>query len=167
MLEFALLPHDEPWSGARIPHAAWEYQEPLELTAHGEVDGASFLETSDNVIVEAMRRVEDWIEVRLVECFGTADEAEVTLRLPHSGVTMTDFAGNELSSFARSDHYRFAVRPQQIVTLRFKTMRSVVVPKAITSWDEFVPKEKLEALHVYDPHLSGHPPFGDHPYTFP
>jgi hypothetical protein len=34
------------------------------------------------------------------------------------------------------------------------------VPEPIKQWDSFVPKEKLAALHAYDPKLIGHPPFG-------
>jgi hypothetical protein len=46
------------------------------------------------------------------------------------------------------------------VTLHIETARTLPVPDPITAWDEFVPKEKLAALHAYDPNVKGHPPFG-------
>ena len=50
----------------------------------------SFLKTSNNVIVEALRREGEHIEVRLVECMGSAGTANVTLKLPHKQAVLTD-----------------------------------------------------------------------------
>ena len=43
----------------------------------------SFVETIDNVIVEALRREGGEIELRLAECQGLAGTARVKLNLPH------------------------------------------------------------------------------------
>jgi hypothetical protein len=120
----------------------------------------SFLATSNNVIVEAMRREGNHIEMRLVECFGTESQAEVKLLLPHDKVTFTDLTGRSLSTTQKAPHYSFRVRPQQIVTLHFETSSKVAEPEHVTKWDQFTPESKLPALNTYDPNLIGHPPFG-------
>lgn len=168
VLEYALLPHDNEWPDSRIPHAAWEYnEEHAQISGRSGTSAGSYLETSQNVIVEAMRREGNYLEIRLVECFGTSGEAEISLRLPHIELSLTDFMGRVLSTYPLSDRYRFPIRPQQIVTLHFRTKDKVVRPEAVKHWDQFVSRQKLAALHAYDPNLNGHPPFGDHPYTFP
>jgi hypothetical protein len=48
----------------------------------------------------------------------------------------------------------------QILTLRFKTGSTVPIPQPVEAWAPFVPKEKLAALHAYDPKLIRHPPSG-------
>jgi hypothetical protein len=47
------------------------------------------------------------------------------------------------------------------VTIHFETTSILAEPEPVTSWDEFVPQEKLAALHAYDPKLIGHPPSGN------
>jgi hypothetical protein len=128
--------------------------------APGEFE--SFLETSDNIIVEAVRRGEDHIELRFVECLGLSGMATVKLSLPHGSVHVTDLVGRERSTLPASGDCIIQVQPQEIVTLHFQTDGHVTqVPIPISSWDSFVPKQKLAALHAYDPDLRGHPPFGD------
>ena len=53
----------------------------------------SFVRTSDNVIVEAIRREGSDIELRMAECLGIAGHAEVKLTLPHMQAALTDLAG--------------------------------------------------------------------------
>jgi alpha-mannosidase len=160
-MPFAILPHSEAWDQAAVARAAWEYnREPVLIPERAGMQTKSFLATSDNVIVEAMRREGSHIEVRLVECLGQSGQADLTLSLPHSGVAFTDLTGKHLSSQGKSSHYNFKVRPQQIVTLHFETAAAVTEPEVVTQWDAFVPEHKLPALHAYDPSLIGHPPFG-------
>jgi alpha-mannosidase len=161
ILPYALLPYESNWEHARIPHAAWEYnREPVLITGRSTKPIQSFLTTSDNMIVEAMRREGDHIEMRLVECMGLAGTADFKLSLPHNKATFTDLTGRSISTSNEPSHYSFKVRPQQIVTLHFETATRVAEPEVVTKWDTFVPEKKLAALHNYDPSLVGHPPFG-------
>lgn len=159
---YALLPHAEEWQAARVPHAAWEYNSaPIILSGRAHSQTTSFLRTSPNLIVEAMRREDNHIELRMVECLGAAGEAEVELMLPHRKAAVTNFMGTPVSALPRSSSYRFPIRPQQIVTMHFETESVLPHPQPVTQWDAFVPADKLQALHAYDPNLIGHPPFGE------
>jgi hypothetical protein len=159
-LEYALVFHEGDWKQARIPHMAWEYNCPPILLARCAVGPAkSFLETSDNVIVEALRRTGNEIELRFAECLGLPGTAEITLSLPHSSAALTDMLGGNPKPLARAPRYRFPVRPQQIVTMRFRTNDSVTDAKPVLKWDEMVPEHKLAALHEYS-NEKGHPPHG-------
>ena len=120
-----------------------------------------FVQTSDNVIVEALRREGDEIELRLAECLGRAGKASVTLNLPHLDAALTDMLGGNRQPLRGGPDYKFPVRPQQIVTMRFKTKSAVAEVKALTGWDELVPEKKREALHLYLPGVKGHPPAAD------
>jgi alpha-mannosidase len=163
VLCYSMVPHSAAWAQAAIPRMAWEYNQPpvtIPQAAPGEFE--SFLETSDNIIVEAVRRGEDHIELRFVECLGLSGMATVKLSLPHGSVHVTDLVGRERSTLPASGDCIIQVQPQEIVTLHFQTDGHVTqVPIPISSWDSFVPKQKLAALHAYDPDLRGHPPFGD------
>jgi alpha-mannosidase len=158
---YSLVAHESDWRQARIPQMAWEYnREPAVIPDRSSIPAKSFLETSNNLIVEAMRREGNHIELRLVECLGVAGMARVNLRLPHENATLTDLTGRKKTSLQRSGQYQFPVRPQQIVTMHFETRSTVATPEPIKAWDPFVPKSKLAALHAYDANLIGHPPFG-------
>lgn len=139
---YALVPHAGSWQKAEIPRRAYEFNSPLYrvATAFG-----SILETSPNVIVEAARRVGDEIELRLYETNGEAGPAEVKLRLPHKSQTRTNLMGEKPESW---DGGSFQIRPQQIVTLRFKTGVKVPVPAPIRDWASIVPQAKQAALKV-------------------
>jgi alpha-mannosidase len=161
ILQFALLPYSVPWKEAQIPHAGWEYNmSPLQVDAAADTRAHSYLETSDNLIVESLRREGDHMVLRLVEALGSAGEAYVKLMLPHSGAVATDLTGRRASPLSAGPEYRFAVRPQQIMTIHFHTASAVADTVPVTAWDKFVPQQKLAALHRYDPKLIGHPPFG-------
>lgn len=159
-LEFALMPWEGAWAEARVPQAAWEYNLPPTLVSGTVLATAPFLETSENIIVESMHREIDYVVVRLVEAFGAAGEAMVRLNLPHSGASITNLVGQNRKPLPGGPEYRLRVRPQQIVTLQFQTKTTVEEPAAVTTWDAFVPQQKLPALHRYDASLVGHPPFG-------
>ena len=62
---------------ARIPQLAWEFScPPVVVPSRGKSAARSFVRTSDNVIVEAIRREGSDIELRLAECLGVAGQAE-------------------------------------------------------------------------------------------
>jgi len=160
-LSYAIVAHEAPWRKTRVPQIAWEYNSQLVPTpGRAAAAGRGFLETSDNVIVEAMRREGSYIELRLVECFGEGGTATIKLHLPHKSASVTDFTGRRQSSLGESEEYRIRLRPQQIVTLHFETASRLPDPEPVKSWDSLVPKDKLLALRAYDPKLIGHPPFG-------
>ena len=162
LLPYSIVAYESRWDQARIPHMAWEYnREPVVISARATAPPQSFLETSDNVIVEALRREGNHIELRMVECLGLSGTAKITMMLPHRNAVLTDLIGRKISALPKSSHYSFPVRPQQIVTMHFETESTLPEPEPIQSWDAFVPKQKLAALHAYDPNLIGHPPFGD------
>ncbi len=162
--EYALLAHEEAWREARIPQRAWEYNSPPLLAMGRNMVGAkSFAHTSDNIVVEVMRREGTEIEMRLIECFGLLGDAEVTLDLPHQGAALTDLCGrNPKPLEGEGPTYRFPVRPQQIVTLHFHGASSVDEIKVVTDWEKFVPEPKRAALRAYG-NYRGHPPAADEP----
>ena len=155
VVRYALVPHAGDFTAGRIPQLAWEYNRPSDLPV---ADTTSFLQTSDNVIVEALRREGGEIELRLVECLGCAGTAQVTLRLPHLDAALTDMLGGSRQPLRGGPSYKFPVRPQQIVTMRFRTADAVPTLKPLTEWDELVPEKKREALRLYQPDVKGHPP---------
>jgi hypothetical protein len=109
--------------------------------------------------VEAIRRVGRQIEVRLSEWSGVAGTGEVTLHLPHNSAQLTNLMGEQGVALAGGPTYRFPVRPQQIVTLRFDTNSGVNEPAPILSWKSLVPDAKQKALKVRL-QAKGHPPRG-------
>jgi alpha-mannosidase len=167
LVSYALYPHEEAWDEARIPQAAWEYNcPPIVVGNHGAQKPRSILETSDNVIVEALRCEKNYIEVRMVECLGNSGAASVGLMLPHKRAVITDLTGRERSELPKSETYKIDIKPQEIVTVHFETGSTLPEPEPVTKWDRFVPEQKLAALHKYDATLVGHPPFGNPSNTF-
>ena len=158
--EYAFAAHGGDWMNARIPQLAWEYNAPpLVLTRAAAGEEQSWIEASDNLILEALRRTGDEIELRFVECFGYAGTATVLVNLPHTAAALANLAGEERQSLEPGDEYRFEVRPQQIVTLRLKTDNTVAPVEALRTFDPVVPIEKRAATRGFDhPDLVGHPP---------
>ncbi|MBI5084581.1 MAG: hypothetical protein HZB13_08290 [Acidobacteria bacterium] len=159
VLEYAIVAHESGWTAARIPHMAAEYNTPPFPLNGGGRRTQSFLETSGNVIVESLRRESEFLEARLVECFGLKGEADVRLRLPHQDAALTDMLGANRRDLGKGPVYRFAVRPQQIVTLRFRTASPVAPARALLDWAPLVPEAKRPALRRYSSE-KGHPPRG-------
>jgi alpha-mannosidase len=159
VLEYAIVAHDGEWEAARIPQMAWEYNCPPYAVEGVGAKPVSFLETSGNVIVEAMRRDREYLEVRLAECFGKAGTAHVTVALPHQGAALTNLTGSEPKALAGGPRYEFAVRAQQIVTLRFRTSGIVPAPKPLLDWESLAPPAKRAMLKQYSSE-KGHPPRG-------
>jgi len=159
-LEYALVAHDEPWAKARIPQRAWEFNcPPLTMASRADAAGESLLRTSDNVIVQAIRREGREIEVRLAECLGLTGTAEITVNLPHEAAALTDLVGGRRQPLPAGPAYTFPVRPQQIVTLRLRTSTHVPDIQPLMAWDDLVPASKREALHAHTAD-KGHPPAG-------
>ena len=158
---FALVAHDGDWPDARIPQMAWEFNcPPILAPGVKAAPPASFAETSDNVIVEAVRREGGFIEMRLAECLGRPGKASVTLSLPHGQAALTDLVGQHATPLAGGPTYEFPVRPQQIVTLRFETAHPVAEIQPLLKWDELVPEVKLPTVKKRLPGRVGHPPQG-------
>lgn len=157
---YAILPHAGSWQEAQVPRRAWEFNAPVYENSGSRLDKPqSFLSTSDNLIVEAIRRVGRQMEVRLSEWSGAAGTGEVTLHLPHNGARLTNLMGEQGVALAGGPTYRFPVRPQQIVTIRFDTNSGVKEPAPILSWKSLVPDAKQKALKVRL-QAKGHPPRG-------
>lgn len=158
--EYALVAHDGDWKEARVPQLAWDYNAaPLAFPGAAVEQERSWVETSDNLVLEALRRTGDEIELRLVECLGHAGEATVRVDLPHSAAALTNLVGDERQPLDGGGDYRFDVRAQQIVTLRLKTADAVAQVEALTTFDSVVPAEKRAATRGFDhPNLVGHPP---------
>lgn len=167
LVSYALYPHEEAWEEAHVPRASWEYNcPPIPVGNHGAQEPRSILETSENVIVEALRCESNHVEVRMAECYGRSGTASVRLMLPHKRAILTDLTGRQKSELPKSETYKFDIKPQEIVTIHFETGSSLPEAEPVTKWDRFVPKEKLAALHTYDSALVGHPPFGNANNTF-
>jgi hypothetical protein len=161
VLRYALVAHAGDFATARIPQQAWEFNRPPLVVADcAPATPLPFLQTSDNVIVEALRREGGEIELRMAECVGRAGSATVTLNLPHRAAALTDLVGDRRQTLPGGPSYSFPVRPQQIVTLRFRTAAAVADIKVLTEWDELVPAHKRDALRRYLPDVKGHPPAG-------
>jgi alpha-mannosidase len=159
-LAYALVAHEGEWKRARIPQMAWEYNcPPIMFPKKAAAQPQSFLRTSENVIVEAMRRAGQDIELRLAESLGYAGIAEVNLTIPHESAFLTDLAGANPVKLPGGPVYRFLVRAQQIVTMRLRVKTSVEDPVPLLRWDELVPELKREALNAYSAE-KGHPPRG-------
>ena len=160
-LTYALIAREGDWNQSGIPHAAREYNlQPVFLGGTAQVSNQSFIQTSENLILQAVRREGNEIEMRMIECLGQAGKAEVTINFPHLRASLTDLVGKRRKALRGGPTYRFPVRPQQIVTLRLGAGSAVPNIKPIERWDPLVPKSKLKALHTYGSY-KGHPPFGD------
>jgi len=158
---FALVAHRGRFSDAGIARMAYEYNAPP-VVAPGVTEAAprSFVGTSDNLVVEALRREGPDIELRMVECRGEAGTARVTVRLPHGQAALTDLVGARRQALAGGPTYEFPIRPQQIVTIRLRAPKPVPAIQPLLKWDELVPPSELAALRRRLPGRVGHPPVG-------
>jgi alpha-mannosidase len=158
--EYALVIHEQPWSRANIPQIAWEHNNPVVAMAGRSVSSPqSFIETSDNVIVQALRREDSEIELRMAECLGEAGPARVKVNLPHASAALADLLGRKSQLLESDAEYTFEVRPQQIVTLRLGTSDTVPPVAALRSFDSVVPPGKRQYMrNSRNPRLVGHPP---------
>jgi alpha-mannosidase len=160
-MNFALYAHDSDWGAAQVPQRAWEYNcPPIVVAGVKPGEAKSFVQTSDNVVVEALRREGEFIEMRLLECLGRTGTASVNVGLPHEKAFITDLTGGNAKPLAGGPAYEIPIRAQQIVTLRFKTAKPVEEIQPLLKWDELVPAKKLPQLLRKLPNAIGHPPLG-------
>jgi len=164
--EYALVAHQEEWPEAGIPRIAWDYNaQPLVFSGVAASRTEAWVEVSSNLVLQALRRTGDEIELRLVECLGVGGQAGLKTSLPHQGAALTNLVGGDRASLepvsqteGRTE-YRFRVRPQQIVTLRLKASEAVPAIKTLRTFDPVVPEAKRAATRGFDhPELKGHPP---------
>ncbi len=156
--QYALIPHSGHWREAAIPRRAWEFNEGVVAQSDRKPGFAeSYLETSPNVIVEAVRRVDSDIEVRLAEWKGEEGEAWIELKLPHSNARITNMMGEAGRALTAGPRQSFAIRPQQIVTLRFAAPSAVAKAVAVRDWTPLVPPSKRDGLKLRLTE-KGHPP---------
>ena len=161
VLSYAFFAHEGDWRSADVPRMAFEFNSPPVLVAGvSHMAARSFLETSENLVVEAMRREGGHIELRMVECLGYAGTARVRLRLPHSQAVLTDMLGGSPKPLRAGSSYSFPIRPQQIVTMRFLTKAAAEEITLRTKWDDLVPQNKRAMLYEYSSE-KGHPPLGE------
>jgi hypothetical protein len=162
--EYALVPHSGTAAEARLPRLAWEYNmAPVAGSVKESVNTGPFVETTDNLILEAMRREGQELELRLVEWTGEPKcVAEVKVNLPHQSAAKTDLNGQKSVALAGGPAYTIPVKPQEIVTLRLKTDSAAPAIEPRTKWDDLVPEPKRAALNRFV-NRKGHPPAGDVP----
>jgi len=152
VLQYAVVVNEGRWQDAAIVKAAWEFNAPALDTP--------FVRASENMLIESMRRTGNHIEVRMVECLGVSADASFSIDLPHHEAAMTKMTGENVIALKGGEAHRFPVRPQQIVTLRFRTATAVAETEPVLKWDDMAPVQKRAALHEYS-NDKGHPPRGD------
>jgi len=158
--EYALVACEQQWNQANIPQMAWEYNCPVVAVAGRSITASqSFVETSNNVIIQALRRVGPQIELRLMECLGEPGKVGIKVALPHTTAALTDLLGRETRPLKVGPQYTFDVRAQQIVTLRLRTDKAAAPSKALRSFNSLIPPAKQQYMHTSrNPSLLGHPP---------
>lgn len=166
---YAIFAHAQEWDEADVPRMGWEYNCPVVTAAGCSVpEPRSFVETSGNVVVQALRRQGDEIELRLVECFGKEGKAWVKIDLPHVDAALTDLLGRNRRPLPPGSQYTFVVRPQQIVTMRLKTGLTAAPVQAPRSFDSMIPPTKQDFMgRARNPKLLGHPPRTTQPVSKP
>lgn len=153
---FGLIPHEGEWRAVEAPKRAWEFRAPPLLFEDGE-PLPPLVRTSDNLILEALRRDGSDVEARLTEWRGEPGMAWVEFLAPHQGARRTNLLGGQPQPLGRARRYRFAVMPQEIVTLRFSLATAVETPEPLRAWAPLVPEAKREGLKLRLPE-KGHPP---------
>jgi alpha-mannosidase len=125
---FAVLPHAGSWSEADVLRAAESYRLPF-LTAAGRGDPAGATREvaglaieGDGVVLSALRRRDDWLEVRLVAQTAHATTARLNGR-PIRAAHDVDLLGRRLDELAvdADGSLRLALGPWEIRTVRIAT----------------------------------------------
>jgi len=104
------MPWQGDWADAQIQQAAWEYNLEPSLIEGTATEIRPFLETSKNIIVEALYRENGHVVVRFVEAFGVAGEAKLKLKLPHTRAIQTDMIGRKSRPLPAGPEYRIPLR---------------------------------------------------------
>jgi len=147
VFSYALVPYPGSWQEAAIPKLAYEFNAAVLTRGESAVkQEMPFVTTTPNVIVEAMRRLHNQVEVRLYEWQGKAGEADILLHLPHSGAVRTNLNGAQTEALIEAPTCKIQVRPQEIVTLRFSVDSAVAEPEPLRSWERLVPANKRPYL---------------------
>lgn len=156
---YAVVAHEGDWRRARIAPLAWEFNSPPLVVDHAAAPAPerSWLSTSENLILEALRREEGFVELRLTEWKGLTGTAEVDIAIPHRDASLTNLVGENVAALGGTGKYHFDVMPQQIVTLRLHTDSLLEPVTVVRSWDELVPrpKRRYSKTRFLD---KGHPP---------
>jgi alpha-mannosidase len=161
VLQYAIVAHTKPWVEAQVVQRAWEFNSPPVVVPGCKAGAAHrWVETSQNMVVESLRREGAEIELRMVESLGVEGVAAVALLLPFSKAWVTDMQGGHRKLLEEKVRYRLPVRPQQILTLRFRVGgKALPEPKMLTEWDSLAPASKRAALHEHS-NEKGLPPRG-------
>lgn len=153
---FALIPHEGEWRMIEAPKRAREFSAPPLFFDKGQ-PLPPLIRTSENLILEALRRDGGDLEVRLVEWRGEPAAAWVECLVPHQSARLTNLLGEEPRPLPRAQRYRLTVMPQEIVTLRFALGSRVEAPPPLRAWAPLVPEAKREGLRLRI-REKGHPP---------
>jgi hypothetical protein len=157
--EFAFVGYYDNEIETQIQQLAREFNSPPFFeTSAIKLENKSFVSTSDNIIIQSIRRVENELEIRFVECRGVKGIAELQINLPVTEARLTNFLGEGDRKLQGSTNYLIPVRPQEIVTVRLKTATNVKKNHPLLDWSPLVPKNKRKFLMHYDSKLLGHPP---------
>jgi len=153
---FALIPHEGDWRTIEAPKRAREFSAPPLFFDQGQ-PLPPLIRTSDNLILEALRRDGGDLEVRLVEWRGEPGAAWVECLVPHQSARLTNLLGEEPRPLPPARRYRFTVMPQEILTLRFALGSRVETPPPLRTWAPLVPESKRAGLELRI-REKGHPP---------
>jgi alpha-mannosidase len=156
----AILASAGSWRDMAVPRRAWEMNSPPLILAGtpGIPPGRSWLTTSDNVIVESVRRVGGDLEIRAVDWTGRGGAGYVEVHLPHGAAVRADALGENHQPLAGGPRYELTLTPQQIVTLRL-ALGGPPIPASppLTPFRALVPPAKLPSLEIRH-QKAGHPP---------
>ncbi|MBN2212363.1 MAG: hypothetical protein JW709_13275 [Sedimentisphaerales bacterium] len=158
--EYALVPHADASSPARMAHLAQEYNTPVfAFRGRPRQKSPSFMEISDNLLLQALRRADDEVEIRLLETKQQSGSVCVTINAPVTEAWRTNLLGENKIPLNDQSPFNLKVKPQEIITLRMKTSRSVPPVKALDSFNDLIPTRKQAYMKsTYDKNLLGHPP---------
>jgi hypothetical protein len=160
--DYSIVPLETGWREASVPLRAHERNAPpivQLLSTGGDLSSTqrSWLRTSDNVIVESVRRVGTELEIRLVEWTGTSGTGTVELGFSTGAAYLTDALGANRQLLGAGGPLHFDLRPQQIVTIRVETPTAVPDVPPLTTFRDLVPPAKAASLEKRHS-LSGQPP---------
>ncbi|MGQ9916301.1 MAG: hypothetical protein ACUVS7_02690 [Bryobacteraceae bacterium] len=153
---FGILPHEGDWREVEAPRRAREFAMPPVVIEEGG-PLPPLVRTSENLIVEAVRREGSDLEVRLAEWRGQASMGWVECLTPHREARRTNLLGEDARPLGRAARYRFPVMPQEVMTVRFRLESTVEATEPLRTWAPLVPEEKKEALRMRI-REKGHPP---------
>lgn len=162
VFRYAIVPHRDSWREAEIPAMAQAFGAPLLILQRGGLP-RPIVQVSRNVLLESSRRIGRWLELRLVEAYGRAGDAEIVIGFAHSSAVIGTARDRERRTLRGLEKqgtttYRLALKPQEIATLSFDLGREAPAARLIEDWDELVPPAKRSGLDRRDPNLIGHPP---------